>query len=130
MRKRWLGILVLAGAAGCASATAPNAAGAWGGTQASLVLTGAGGAVSYQCATGTVDSTWTVSSTGSFLATGEHYFGGGPVPAGGGTPHPAVYRGEVDGNSFTFTVTLTDSNQTLGPFAMVRGGPQVQEICL
>ena len=130
MSRKWLAIVALAGAAGCASPTAPDPVGAWGGTQASLVLTAAGGAVSYACGTGTMDSTWTVSSTGAFLATGRHYFGGGPVPAGGGTPHPAIYRGEVGGNAFTFTVTLTDSNQTLGPFAMVRGGPPVRETCL
>ena len=130
MRTRWLAFVALAGAAACASATAPDAVGAWGGTQASLMLTAAGGTVSYQCGSGQVDSTWTVSSTGSFLATGEHYFGGGPVPVGGPAPHPAVYRGDVDGDTFTFTVTLTDLSETLGPFRMVRGGPQVQEICL
>ena len=32
--------------------------------------------------------------------------------------HPARYTGSTDGNVLTFTVTLTDSNQTLGPFTI------------
>lgn len=127
-RRLLFGLAVLAAA--CSSATAPEAAGTWGGTEASLVLTRSGGTVSYACGMGTIDAAWTLAADGRFVATGFHYFGGGPVPAGGGTPHPAVYAGLVRDGRFEFTVTLTDLWQTLGPFHMVRGGPAVVEMCV
>ena len=59
-----------------------------------------------------------------------HYFGGGPVPVPGPTPHPARYAGVVWGDRFDFTVTVVDLGQTLGPFHMIRGGPPVFLRCL
>ncbi len=124
-------LAALALAAGCASATGPTAVvGQWGGAQASLVLTRAGGTISYLCGSGTIDSTWTLTADGLFAATGEHFFGGGPVPAGGSTPHPATYAGQVDGDHLTLTVTVTDLKTTLGPFVLVRGGPLVHQLCV
>ena len=123
-------VLVSALALGCASPTAPVVAGSWGGSQVSLTLDRSGGMLTYPCATGTIDSTWTLSADGVFAATGSHFFGGGPVPPGGGTPHPARYAGQVNNYVLTLTVTLTDLNQTLGPFTLVRDGPAVQLLCL
>ena len=114
----------------CGSPTAPEVSGTWGGTDASLTLTAAGGTIQYQCGAGTIDSAWTLSADGVFAATGEHYVGGGPVPIGGRPPHPAQYAGRVDGSVFTLTVALTDLEQSLGPYELVRGGPVVTEICL
>ncbi len=122
--------LVLALAAGCASPTAPVMAGGWGGAQVSLVLERSGGELTYPCATGTIDSTWTLSPDGVFAGSGQHYFAGGPVPPGGGTPHPASYAGQVNGYVLTLTVTLTDLKQTLGPFTLVRNGPAVHLMCV
>ncbi len=123
-------VAVLAALAACSSATAPQAAGSWGGRQASLTLTAAGGTVSYQCGAGHIDPGWTLDSAGRFSGTGVHYFGGGPVPAPGPTPHPAVYAGVVSGDVFDLTVTVTDLKVTLGPFRMVRGGPPVIQLCV
>lgn len=120
----------LAAMVACASPTAPAVEGVWGGTEASLSLTPAGGAVGYTCGAGTIDSAWTVSQKGQFSATGGHFFGGGPVPPGGGTAHPAVYSGQVDGNTMILTVKLTDLNQVLGPFRLVRGGAVVSNMCV
>ena len=114
----------------CTSPTAPDLDGGWGGTEASLTLAAGGGAIQYQCGTGTIDSAWTVTPDGVFAGTGQHYFGGGPVPPGGRPPHPARYTGHVDGSVFTLTVTLTDLDQTLGPYRLERGGPIVAELCL
>jgi len=122
--------LLVALLAGCASPTAPEIAGSWGGSQVSLTLAHSGGTLTYPCGAGTIDSTWTLSADGAFSATGNHYFGGGPVPAGGGTPHPARYAGQVNNYVLTLTVTLSDLNETLGPFTLVRGGPPVRELCL
>jgi len=130
VRRRFVLIALLPLALGCQPPTGPVAAGTWGGTDASLVLTAAGGALSYPCGAGTIDSSWSVSSTGAFAATGEHFFGGGPAPLGGRPPHPARYTGELRGDDFTLTVTVTDLDEVLGPFHLVRGGPPVQEQCV
>ena len=117
-------------ALGCQSATAPDAVGTWGGREASLVLTISGGTMSYPCGASTIDSTWALSPTGQFTAVGQYFFGGGPVPPQGGTPHPARYSGQVQGDALTLTITLTDLSQTLGPFHLFRGGPPVVQMCV
>jgi hypothetical protein len=121
--------LLIAALIGCSDSTAPSAEGTWGGTAASLQLTRAGGTLSYPCGAGTIDSGWTLSQSGRFSGTGQHYFGGGPVPPEGHTPHPAVYDGRVEDVRLRLTVTLTDLGQVLGPFELVRGGPPVAEVC-
>jgi hypothetical protein len=123
-------VVLLLLAVGCSAPTAPTVVGQWGGPVASLVLAPAGGTLSYQCGSGTVDSTWTLSANGRFVGTGQHFIGGGPVPAQGRPPHPALYVGQVDGDYLTLTVTLTDLNQTLGPFRLARGGAPVAEVCV
>ena len=122
-------VVLLPLALGCCSPIAPALLGSWGGTEASLVLTSSGGTLSYVCGAGTVDSAWTLSDAGQFLASGQHFFGGGPVPPQGRPPHPARYTGQVQGDVFTLAVTLSDLNQSLGPFHLVRGGPTVEELC-
>jgi hypothetical protein len=129
MRFRTHGLWLLLPALACGSPTAPDIDGAWGGIEASLTLAASGGAVQYQCGAGTIDSAWTISPDGVFAATGEHFFGGGPVPPGERPPHPATYAGQVDGSVFSLTVTLTDLDQTLGPYHLERDGPVVTELC-
>lgn len=123
-------VLLVGFAAGCSSATAPIVIGQWGGKEASLTLTAAGGTVAYLCGAGTIDSAWTLTNEGHFAAFGSHYFGGGPVPPGGSPPHPARFSGQVDGSFLTLTVFVTDLNDTLGPFQLIRGGPPVHELCV
>ena len=129
MRLTFLAVSFLA-IIGCNSPVAPVVVGNWGGTQVSLVLAPSGGTVGYQCGAGTVDSTWSFTSDGRFTGSGLHYFGGGPAPAQGRQPHPARYTGQVSGDVLDLTVILTDVNQTLGPFRLVRGGPVVRELCV
>ena len=124
---------LLALVAGCAPATAPPASvvgGTWGGTQVSMVLKPSGGTVSWPCGSGTIDSSWVVTPAGVFDASGEYFTGGGPVPIGGTTPHPASYSGLLSGNLLTLTVTVADLHETLGPFVLVRDGPPVRQVCL
>ena len=122
-------LVLLPLAVACSSPTAPAVLGSWGGQEASLVLTSSGGTLSYACGAGTIDSAWTLSGAGQFVASGQHFFGGGPVPPQGHPPHPARYSGQVQGDVLTLTVTLSDLNQTFGPFHLVRGGPTVVEQC-
>ncbi len=123
---------ILAGlvALACHSTTAPDAIGTWGGQEASLVLSDSGGTMSFACGSSTVGPSWTVGSGGRFSATGQYFFGGGPVPPQGTPPHPARYAGLIQGDQFTVTLTLTDLNQTLGPFHMIRDGPPVLPRCV
>jgi len=120
-------------AIGCSSSSEqgePNVIGDWGGTQASLTMTRSGGDLSYPCGAGTIDSTWTLSADGHLAGTGQHFFGGGPLPVQGRQPHPALYAGNVHGDTLTLSVTVTDLGQTLGPFRLLRGGPAVAEQCV
>ncbi|HKE92083.1 MAG TPA: hypothetical protein VKB45_17245 [Gemmatimonadales bacterium] len=122
--------VLIACAISCGVPTAPSVLGAWGGREASLVLALSGGTLSYPCGAGTIDSTWALGPAGEFTATGEHFFGGGPMPVQGRPPHPASYAGTIVGDKLTLTVTLTDLNQALGPFHLIRGGPPVPEMCV
>jgi hypothetical protein len=123
-------LLLLSIAVACSSPTAPDATGAWGGTEASLVLARSGGTINYPCGAGVIDSAWTITRDGHFAATGRHYFGGGPLPPQGHPPQPATYAGQLRGQYFILTVTLTDLSQMLGPFRLVRDGPVVAEQCV
>ena len=114
----------------CATPTAPDVLGVWGGPDASLSLSRTGGVLSYACGAGTMDANWTLSRDGQLAGTGQHFFGGGPVPPGGRAPHPARYSGRIEDDTLFLTVTLTDLGQTLGRFTMLRGGPQVHEVCV
>jgi len=114
----------------CSAPTAPEAEGVWGGPDASLSLSRTGGVLSYSCGTGTMDATWTLSRDGRLTGTGQHFFGGGPVPPEGRAPHPARYAGRIEDNTLILAVTLTDLGQTLGPFSLLRGGHLVQEVCV
>ena len=130
MRHRTWALLACTVALGCATPTAPGIVGDGGGTEASLTLALSGGTLAYPCGAGTIDSAWTLGADGQFSATGQHFFGGGPMPVQGRPPHPARYAGIVNGNQLILTVTLTDIDQELGPFYLVRGGPPVPEQCV
>lgn len=131
---RILAFVLCALAAGCSGSSEPSpepsVVGNWGGTEASLTLTRSGGDLSYICGAGTIDGNWTLGSDGRFAATGQHFFGGGPIPAGGRPPHPVTYSGKVEADRLTLSVFLTDLMQTLGPFHLLRGGPVVVELCV
>jgi hypothetical protein len=127
-RCRFLSLLAIVLA--CSSPTAPKAEGDWGGNGVSLSLARTGGVLTYACGAGTMDSAWTLSPDGQLTGTGQHFFGGGPVPSQGRPPHPATYSGRIEGDVLTLTVTLTDLGQTLGPFRLLRGGPKMQEMCV
>jgi hypothetical protein len=117
--------LVLLLLVGCSTSTEPgpfvDLKGDWGGPAANVTLTGTGGTVEYGCGLAVLNGSWTVSPSGVFRATAQHFTEGGPVPIGGTPPHPARFDGQVHGTLLTFTETLTDLQQTLGPFTVERG---------
>jgi hypothetical protein len=120
---------LLAAPLACSDATGPTPIGQWGGPDASLTLSAAGGTLGYGCGRGTIDPGWTVTGEGRFSASGQHFFTGGPVPPQGPPPHPALYAGQIQGDHLLLAVTLTDLQQTLGPFTLTRGGPPVVDQC-
>jgi len=124
-----MSLLILTATLGCSSPLAPSLEGTWGSEDVSLVLSTDGGRLAYPCGAGTISSGWRVTEEGSFVASGEHYFGGGPLPSTGWTPHQADYSGLIKSDRLTLTVVV-DGNLTLGPFELRRGAPEVQERCL
>lgn len=130
-RKALLPILLFLGVAACGDqATSPTLDGQWGSQVASLQLSSAGGNVQYQCGAGFIHPGWTVTNGGTFHGVGEHFFGGGPMPPQGHPWHPASYAGQLIGSRLILTVTVTDLNQVLGPFELLRDGPPVSDMCV
>ncbi|HEX4562065.1 MAG TPA: hypothetical protein VH113_09575 [Gemmatimonadales bacterium] len=117
-------------AAACSSPFGVDPVGDWGGTRAHLDLRLSGGTVQYECGMGTIDSGWAENPDGSWLATGQHYLGGGPASDTSHSPHPALYSGRFTGDRLNFRVFVPDLGDTLGPFSLVRNGPGVSEICV
>jgi hypothetical protein len=95
----------------------------WGGEHVGLTVSANGGALEYDCASGTIDQSIVVATNGNFTVQGTHSPGhGGPIREGElAERHPAQYEGWTDGDTMRFSVTLTDTGQKLGPFNLVRG---------
>jgi hypothetical protein len=118
------GALFTTSAGPCAKDLAgPIAASEWGGDHIGLTVLASGGALEYDCASGTIDQPIVSATDGSFVALGTHATGhGGPIMQGEiPDRHPARYDGWTDGKTMKLTVTLTDSGQELGSFTLVRG---------
>jgi hypothetical protein len=101
----------------------PIPASEWGGEHIGLTISEAGGALEYDCASGTIDHKISTATDGTFRAIGTHTKGhGGPIRQGEVPDrHPARYDGWTDGETMKLTVTLTDTGEKLGDFTLVRG---------
>jgi hypothetical protein len=100
--------------------TADGLIGTWGGDHVRATVGRSSTLLVYDCANGSIDQPFTVDAAGRFDLTGTHAMESpGPVRVGvEPVRHPARYTGSTDGKVLTFTVTLTDSNQTFGPFTL------------
>ncbi len=126
-----LAALVVLSGVGCTDATGPAAVtGLWGGPDATVTLSSAGGTVEFACGSATIDSGWQVDDNGTWRASGQYFAGGGPLPSEGRPPHPATYTGRVQGDFLTFTVTVGDLATSLGPYTVRRNAPGASEICV
>jgi hypothetical protein len=94
----------------------------WGGVHVGLTITASGGLLEYDCAMGRIDEPIVVRQ-GRFDVTGVHWPGqGGPIGVDTTrVPRPARYQGRVTGDRMALTVTLTDTNESLGTFDLTRG---------
>ena len=101
----------------------PIEVGAWGGDHVNLLVAATGGTLEYDCAHGTIDQSFLADSSGRFDLAGTHTREhGGPIRIGEKEDkRPARYTGTTDGRTMTLTVTLTGSNERIGPFTLTRG---------
>jgi hypothetical protein len=130
MRRVALLSLLLSSALACADPVAPELTGQWGGPDATVILSLAGGTVQYSCGSGTIDPGWHFEADGQWRATGQYFAGGGPMPVEGRPPQAASYLGTLTGDALTFSVTLPSPGSVLGPFTVKRDQPGAYEICL
>ena len=99
------------------------AAGTWGGQHIALKVTADGGRIEYDCAHGSLGEPLALDRSRRFDVKGTHTREhGGPVREDEQSEsRPARYAGRVDDGRMTLTVTLTDTGEILGTFALTKG---------
>jgi hypothetical protein len=99
------------------------ATGAWGGTSIRLEVTAQGATIEYDCAHGTIDEPLVTDRDGRFTASGTHVREhGGPIRQDEQPDrHPARYQGQLTGDTLRLIVMLTDLQQNVGTFTLMRG---------
>ena len=120
MRLHLLAVAVLVLADPCDPATGPSgplAQGTWGGENAGAVVNDTELHVHIGCTYG--DAARPDLRGGNFEVTGRYNVTAHPVDLG--VFHPARFVGRVRGDRLTLTVTLTDTQQQLGPVSIVLG---------
>ncbi len=87
----------------------PVRVGAWGGAHIAMEVSASGVFLEFDCAHGRIDEPLQTDTDGRFEVRGVLMFeAGGPVASDQPPPkpHPALYRGRVDGEQMTLTVML------------------------
>jgi hypothetical protein len=105
--------------------------GKWSGPHAVLEVTSDGALVEYDCARGTVDEPLVLSSQRKFAVKGT-YTQEQPGPERVDQPaaaRAARYEGELINDVLTLTVTVSDPDETLGPFTLKRDAAGVLRKC-
>jgi len=96
----------------------PVLQGVWGDEEVNLTVGQSGGRFEQYCAVGTIDQPILLDANGRFSVAGTFLRNrGGPT----GVHEPARYIGSVDGMGMILTVTLTGSNEQIGPFTLLFG---------
>jgi hypothetical protein len=129
-----LGAIVVAFWACGSGPTGPSTplTGVWGGDHISLTVADARSHVELDCAHGSIPDPLIVNIRHEFNATGtfvrEH---GGPIRVDQlPDSHPAIYFGSVTVTTMVLTVQLTDTNEVIGSFTLVRDSPGRVVKCL
>lgn len=101
------------------------ATGLWGGPHISINVGAKSATIEYDCANGVIDGPLVVDSKGRFNWRGTHTLErGGPVRSDDvPVRHPAIYTGQVKGNTMTLTVKLADQGEPLDTFTLEKGKP-------
>jgi hypothetical protein len=97
--------------------------GQWGGPDISMTIADDGTQIEFGCAHGHIDEQINPDSEGKFSVKGiyvrEH---GGPIRNDEAEDQQrATYKGTVEGEKMTLSVTLDDSNLGIGSFKLERG---------
>lgn len=104
----------------------PVLQGVWGGEEVNLTVGQSGGRFEQYCAVGTIDEPILLDANGRFSVAGTLLRNrGGPI----GLHEPARYIGSVDGMRMILTVTLTGSNEQIGPFTLLFGRLTQVRLC-
>ncbi len=135
MSSKIVGALLAAMLGACQASTPPSAdglLGVWGGQHVRLDLTATGGALEYDCATGSIDEPVRPDQSGAFSARGTHSPSHGGPARIGETPSrlPATYSGRISGARMRLTVRVNSANPDLGPFELKRGADATLMRCL
>ena len=125
-----LTVLLLLCSSSCGGTpTMPSLVGEWGGDHVSLAVSDQASHAELDCAHGDFSGPLQADRfavNGTFVR--EH---GGPIQVGAvPDSHPAIFSGTVSGSSMTLTIRLTDTNESVGTFALTRGSPGRVVKCL
>ena len=104
----------------------------WGGDHVAMTVSATATHLEFDCAHGDIPAALMVDARNEFDVAGtfvrEH---GGPIRDGEtADARPARYVGSVSGGAMALTVRLTDTNETIGTFALARGSPGRVVKCL
>lgn len=99
-------------------------AGDWGGTHARVEVSDGGALVLFDRARGSIKGPVTLDAEGHFEARGEYAREGFGPRDEDAPPNvvPALFNGQVAGESMTLTVTLAESREAVGTYTLTRGG--------
>jgi len=96
--------------------------GSWGGNDIALTVTAMTTHVQFDCAYGDLPGSLTADAQGQINAVGTYVREpGGPIVQGAvPDSHPASYTGSVAGPTMVLTIRLTDTDEVIGSFTLIR----------
>ena len=117
---------------GSPSAPSPPPSGTWGGDHIALTIGDASSHLELDCAHADIGEAFSLTRAREFNLNGvfvrEH---GGPVREDEPLDaHPAAFTGLVVLDRMTLTIQLIDTDDTIGPFTLIRGAPGRVVKCL
>ena len=97
--------------------------GVWGAQHIRVQVEKGSATIEYDCAHGTITGPLKLDSKGRFSLLGTHVreHGGPTRQAEDQQGSPARYSGWTDGRTMKLTVTLVDSNDSVGTYSLTRG---------
>jgi hypothetical protein len=106
--------------------------GSWGGEHIALQVTESGATFEIDCAHGTIEGRLSLDPQGRFDNPGSYVRESGGPDREGQRPetHRARFTGWSDGRKMTLKMTLTDTGQTIGEFALAFGAEPQMTKCL
>lgn len=97
--------------------------GTWGGSHISIEVGPGSATINYDCANGTINGPLTIDSKGRFNWRGTHNRERpGPMRIDEtSNSRPAIYSGQIKGDTMTLTLKLANSNEAAQTFTLKRG---------